>query len=170
MSSIHLPKALIQRFDVKGEKTSWSYIEIEASFAETIHATNKKSFRGKGTIDDIPFSQVALMPMGQGDYILPLNAAMRKSIGKKPGERVNLILEKDESEWMMNADLEACLHDTESLYQVFTALPTGHQRYFSIWIESTKNPELRADRIMKTIYAVEHGMNYAQMIQHFKTH
>lgn len=54
------------------------------------------------------------------------------------------------------------------MYDVFIALPLGHQRYFSNWIESTKNPDLRAERIMKTIYAMEHGMNYAQMIQHYK--
>lgn len=168
MSHIHLPQALIERFDVKGEKTSWSYIAINAELATQIHDSDKKSFRGKGTMDGTPFAQIALMPMGEGQYILPINAVLRKAIGKKPGDRVHLMLEKDDDVWMMNSDLEACLRDAKEMHDVFIALPLGHQRYFSNWIESTKNPDLRAERIMKTIYAMEHGLNYAQMIQHFK--
>lgn len=168
MRQIEFPRIVIERFDVQGEKTSWSYIEISAMDAVQIHDTDKKSFRGRGTINGFPFEQVALMPMGEGRYILPLNAALRKAIGKKPGDFVHLILQKDESEWQMNADLKTCLLDSASLYDAFVAMPKAHQRYFSNWIEGTKNPSTRADRIYKTLYAVEHQMDYAQMIRHFK--
>jgi hypothetical protein len=169
MPHLELPQALIERFAVQGEKTSWSYIHIPAAMARQLHSADRKSFRGKGTLDGQPFQQIALMPMGEGDYILPLNASIRKAIGKKPGDCVHLILEKDDDPWQMNVDLETCLLDVPDLYHAFVALPKGHQRYFSNWIESTKNPQLRADRIAKTLYAVEHRLNYAEMIRHFKS-
>jgi hypothetical protein len=168
MKVLVLERIPIQRFDVKGDKTSWSFIEVLAEEVRAIHATDKKSFRGKGCVDDVPFAQVALMPMGKGNYILPINAAMRKSLGKKPGDFVRLQLEKDIDVWRMNADLEACLLEVPETYKLFCALPPGHQRYFSNWIESTKNPTLRADRIFKTIFAVENKMDYGAMIRHFK--
>jgi Domain of unknown function (DUF1905)/Bacteriocin-protection, YdeI or OmpD-Associated len=168
MPHIELQNALIQRFNQQGEKTSWSFIEIPALLAVTIHASDKKSFRGKGTFDGHAFAQIGLVPMGEGNYILPFNAGHRKTTGKKPGDTVHLILEKDLSEWILNPDLEACLMDAPGLYERFTKLPKGHQRYFSNWIEGTKNPTLRADRIFKTLFAIEHKMDYGQMIRHFK--
>ncbi|MEN9640290.1 MAG: hypothetical protein RLZZ262_2159 [Bacteroidota bacterium] len=168
MARIELSQVQIQRFYEQGEKTSWSYIPIEAALAIQLHDSDRKSFRGKGTIDGCAFAQIALMPMGGGDYILPLNANIRKSIGKKPGDVVHLILEKDTDTWQMNEELEACLLDLPDLHQAFVSLPQGHQRYFSNWIESTKNPQLRADRIAKTMYAIEHKLNYGEMIRHFK--
>jgi hypothetical protein len=168
MKTLFIDRIQIQRFDMKGDKTSWSFIEVLAADVSTIHATDKKSFRGKGFLDNIPFAQVALMPMGKGNYILPINAAMRKILGKKPGDFVRLHLEKDTDVWRMNADLEACLLEVPDTYKLFCALPLGHQRYFSNWIESTKNPTLRADRIFKTIFAVENKMDYGAMIRHFK--
>ncbi len=43
----------------------------------------KQSFRVKGLLDNHPIAQTALLPAGDGAFILPINAAMRKGIGKK---------------------------------------------------------------------------------------
>ena len=82
----------ILRFASQGEKTGWSYIEIPAKIAEQIKPGVKKSFRVKGTIDDHVIKWVALLPMGEGHFILPINAAMRKGTGKRKGDKVKVSL------------------------------------------------------------------------------
>ena len=75
--------APILKFDKQGEKTGWTYIEIFAEQAAKLKPDNKKSFRVKGKLDNFSIKGIALLPMGEGDFIMPLNAALRKGIGKK---------------------------------------------------------------------------------------
>ncbi|TFH06631.1 MAG: DUF1905 domain-containing protein, partial [Nitrosomonadales bacterium] len=73
----------IHKFDKKGEKTGWTYIEIVASQAKKLKPGSKVSFRVKGSLDHHRIEKTALIPMGDGNFILPLNGQMRKAIGKK---------------------------------------------------------------------------------------
>ncbi len=75
----------ILKFDKQGEKTGWTYIIIPAKIVQQLKPKNKKSFRVKGKLDDFEINKVALMPMGEGDFIMAINAAMRKGIGKRKG-------------------------------------------------------------------------------------
>ena len=75
----------IKQFGQQGEKTGWTYIDVPADIAEKLKPGYRKSFRVKGKLDDHAISQSALLPMGDGGYILPLNAAIRKAIHKKKG-------------------------------------------------------------------------------------
>ena len=73
---VNFTTTLLQ-FAEQGEKTGWTYIEIPADIAEQIKPNNKKSFRVKGRLDNYKISSVALMPMGDGKFIMPFNAIMR---------------------------------------------------------------------------------------------
>ena len=75
----------ILKFDKQGEKTGWTYIEVPEKIAEQIKTGCKKSYRVKGRLDDYKIEQVALIPMGEGGFIIPFNAAMRKGTGKRKG-------------------------------------------------------------------------------------
>ncbi len=77
--------ATIQRFAEQGEKTGWSYITIPSDIAEQLNPGIKKSFRVKGKLDLHIIEQQALLPMGDGSFILPLNASIRKAIHKNKG-------------------------------------------------------------------------------------
>ena len=77
--------ATILKFDKQGEKTGWTYITIPSEMAQQLYPGNKKSFRVKGKLDEHSIEGVALMPMGEGDFIMALNAGMRKGIGKTKG-------------------------------------------------------------------------------------
>ena len=79
--------ATIEKFDKKGEKTGWQYIEISRAQAKKLK-DSKVSFRIKGMIDSFKLKQTALIPMGEGKFILPINATMRKAIGKHHGEKI----------------------------------------------------------------------------------
>lgn len=75
--------ATIKKFDKQGEKTGWTYIEIPADFALQLNPENKKSFRVKGFLDDYSISGISLLPFGNGDFIMALNASIRKGLAKE---------------------------------------------------------------------------------------
>jgi hypothetical protein len=159
----------LKQFKEQGEKTGWTYIEIPSTLALRLFPKNKKSFRVKGKMDNFNFNQVALIPMGDGDFILAFNAEMRKGTGKKKGDSLLLQLERDLEEKKISEDLLNCLADEDNCLDRFLALPKGHQNYYSNWIESAKSEATRSDRIIKTIFAMKHNMEYGQMIRHFKS-
>ena len=92
----------IHKFDKQGEKTGWTYIEISAVQAKKIKPETKVSFRVKGTLDQYKIKQIALLPMGNGNFIMPLNAAMRKATAKKCGDKLKVSIEADESEFIFS--------------------------------------------------------------------
>nr|MCU0369756.1 DUF1905 domain-containing protein [Cyclobacteriaceae bacterium] len=94
----------IHKFGKKGEKTGWTYIEINAAQAAKLKPNTKVSFRVKGTLDSYKIKQVALVPMGEGNFIMALNGAMRKGIGKKQGDKLTVSLEADDSEFNFSED------------------------------------------------------------------
>ena len=128
--------ALLQ-FQEQGEKTGWTYIEIPAELATKIKP-GKKGFRVKGKLDNHKVSQVSLLPMGGGSFILPVNAAMRKGIGKKHGAMVKVILEEDKKPFEFNKDFIECLADDPAAKTFFNSLAGSVQRYFSKWIDDAK--------------------------------
>ncbi len=148
-----------------GEKTGWTYIEIPQSLATKLKPGMKRSYRVKGFIDDTAFNAVALIPMGAGDFIIPVNASMRKAIRKKSGDTVNLKLETDDAGLQLSAELIACLEDEPDAAAFFYNLPGSHRNYFSKWIESAKTEATRTKRIAMAINAFEKKLGYSEMMQ-----
>lgn len=155
----------IKKFDRKGEKTGWSYLEISHKQAERLKPGSRKSFRVKGSIDQHEISGVSLMPMGDGSFILPFNAAMRKATGKSAGQTVRVRLAVDEKEYKLNKDLMACLRDDPAAYEFFQTLPGSHQRYFSKWIESAKTSATRTKRLVMAVEGLSRKMGFGEMIR-----
>ena len=155
----------ILKFGEKGEKTGWTYMEVPADIAEEIKPGNKKSFRVKGKIDNFKINGIALLPMGGGNFIMPLNAAMRKSIGKRNGAMIHVELEEDKSQFILNSDLMTCLADDEAALAFFNMLPGSHQKYFSKWIEGAKTEETYAKRIAQTVNAMVRKQGFAEMLR-----
>lgn len=160
--------ATIQRFDKKGEKTGWSYIEISAAQAKKLKPDTKTSFRVKGKLDQFTIKQIALIPMGDGKFIIPFNATMRKGTGKKHGDKIKVMLEPDESKFVMNVDFIACLKDDPMANAFFKTLPAGHQRYFSKWIDSAKTTQTQTKRIVMAVNALTRKMGFPEMLREEK--
>ena len=126
----------ISQFAEQGEKTGWTYITIPAAIAALVKPGYKKSFRVKGTLDNFMIKAVALLPMGNGDFIMALNAAMRKAIKKRKGDTLNVQLEADEAVNLIPPELLECLADEPralAFFQAFqnhtsTILVTGLMR------------------------------------------
>ena len=159
---------IIEKFDKMGEKTGWTYVFIPFDVAEKINPKVKKSYRVKGKIDSTPIKQMALIPVGNGDFIIPLKADLRKKIKKQKGEKVKLVLELDASEFKISSDFLECLKDDKSAEKFFKALTPGHQKYYSKWIDEAKTIETKSKRIAQALEGFKMKMGFPEMIRHFK--
>lgn len=157
--------AKLSKFGSQGEKTGWTYLTVPSKTAEKLKSGFKRSFRVKGQLDDHNIEYVALIPMGGGDFILPVNAVMRKALRKQYPASVEVILELDESEMKLCDDLLQCLNDEPAAKKQFQSLARSHQHYYSKWIESSKTEQTRAKRIALAVNTLARKMNYAEMLQ-----
>ncbi len=57
--------------------------------------------------------------MGDGHFIIPLNAEMRKALKKQKGAELYVQLEKDDSPIKINHDLISCLEDEPAALRFF---------------------------------------------------
>lgn len=161
--------AIIKKFDQQGDKTGWTYIEIPASIAKKLSPENKKGFRVKGSLDDYEYSMIALLPMGGGDFIMALNAAMRKGIKKQKGATVRVKMLVDKNEIKPPEELMDCLADEPQALEYFNSLNKGHQNYFTNWINSAKTDPTKAKRIAATLNALNKKWDFGQMIRATKS-
>lgn len=157
--------AVILKFDKKGEKTGWSYIVVPADIAQKLKPGNKKSFRVKGRLDNYILSNTALLPMGEGEFILPVNGTIRKAVGKREGAMLKVQMEEDKSDFVFNSDMMACLEDEPAAIKFFNSLPGSHQRYFSKWIDGAKTDATKAKRIALAVTSLAKGKGYGEMIR-----
>ncbi|MDZ7650765.1 MAG: YdeI/OmpD-associated family protein [Cytophagales bacterium] len=121
----------LHKFDKKGEKTGWTYLEISSRQAHQLKPNCKGSFRIKGAIDSYTFQKTALLPMGDGKFILPFNAALRKATGKKSGDKIKVSIEADDRKLEISADLMKCLKEDPMAMEYFSSLPKSHQNYYT---------------------------------------
>lgn len=158
-------RSTIERFREKGEKTGWSYIEISQDKAEELYPGNKKSFRVKGKLDAFQYEWMALIPMGDGSFILPLNAEVRKRIKKEEGDQLQVQMEPDKKEKPLSEEFIGCLKDAPAALNFFQTLHKGHQRYFSNWIDTAKTEGTKAKRITQALIALEMGLGFSEMVR-----
>ena len=158
----------IQKFTSQGEKTGWTYIVIPAELAQQLSPGNKKSFRVKGKLDKHSISGMALIPMGEGNFIMALKADLRKAIGKQKGATLQVALAVDTVPYQVNSLLLHCLEDEPAAMQYFKSLTSSHQHYFSKWIESAKAEPTKTKRIAMAVNAMSKRMDFGQMLRSAK--
>ena len=161
-------QTILKKFGEKGEKTGWTYIEISGPVAHEIKPNTKLGFRVKGLIDNFPVKLLALLPMGEGDFIISINAQIRKGIRKEEGALVTLNLEEDTDELPQSEELMMCLEDEPKALEMFLKLPKSHQTYYSKRIDSAKTTETKTKRITMTIQGMLMGMTYPEMLKYYK--
>jgi uncharacterized protein DUF1905/bacteriocin resistance YdeI/OmpD-like protein len=156
------------KFDEQGEKTGWTYLQIPADIAAQLKPGYKKSFRVKGKLDDFKIKSVALMPMGDGNFIMPFNAIMRKGTGKRKGAAIIAQLEEDDSPLKLNEDFRMCLNDEPAALKHFNSLAGSHRNYFSKWIDSAKTEATKTKRIAMAVSALSRNLGYPEMMREQK--
>ncbi|MFC5283511.1 YdeI/OmpD-associated family protein [Pedobacter alpinus] len=160
---------MIEQFDQKGEKTGWTYLALVADVAHELKPDCKVGFRVKGKIDAVEFSGIALCPMSEGDFILPLKKEIQQKIGKRKGAIVSLTIEEDKDfKYEIPDDLENWLHDVEGTINQFYSMAKSHQNYFIRWINEAKTEVTRVKRLTQTVDAMAKKMDYGEMIRYHK--
>jgi Domain of unknown function (DUF1905)/Bacteriocin-protection, YdeI or OmpD-Associated len=160
--------ASLLQFAEQGEKTGWTYIEIPADIAQQLKPDNKQSFRVKGKLDGHKIKGIALMPMGGGNFIMPINAELRKAIGKRKGAMLTAQLEVDNAPFRINRDFLDCLNDEPAAAKYFNSLPKSHQHYISKWIDSAKTDPTKTRRIAMAVSALSRNMGFPEMLREQK--
>jgi hypothetical protein len=155
----------IKKFGAQGEKTGWTYIVVPDAIAKKLNPGVKKSYRVKGKLDDYKIEKTALIPMGEGDFILPINAAMRKATGKRLGASLKVQLEMDHAPILPPSLLMECLADEPEALKHFNSLPQGHRNYFTKWIESAKTEPTKTKRIALVIKTMVRKMDFGAMLR-----
>jgi Domain of unknown function (DUF1905)/Bacteriocin-protection, YdeI or OmpD-Associated len=153
------------KFEKQGDKTGWTYLVVSKQHAAQLKPGTKTSFRVKGKLNDYPIEMIALLPMGDGDFILPFNNTMRKGTGKKEGDSLKVQLVVDERTIKPSADFIQCLKDEPRAYAFFKTLAPSHQAYFSKWIDSAKTESTKTKRITMALIALGSGQGYGEMIR-----
>lgn len=148
-----------------GEKTGWTYIVVPGKISAKINPGVKRSYRVKGKLDEYNIEKTALVPMGGGDFILAINAAIRKATGKRFGASLNVQLELDNSAILPPAELLECLQDEPEALKHFNSLPQGHRNYFTKWIESAKTEPTKTKRIALVIKTMVRKMDFGSMLR-----
>jgi len=106
--------------------------------------------------------------MGGGDFIMALNAAMRKAIKKQKGATVQVQMAVDTNEIKPPVELIECLEDEPEAMQYFSSLPKDHQNDFTNWIKSAKTDPTKAKRIAATLNALNKKWDFGQMLRAMK--
>ena len=152
---------VIRKFEVKA---GWTYIDIPSVLAQKLKPGNRQSFRVKGTLDKLAVKRLAVMPVGDGGFIIPLNATLRKGLGKRHGATLRAKLEEDKTPYRLDADLVQCLAEEPGAREFFMGLSKSHREYFSKWIGSAKTESTKAQRIARCLNALLRRQNYPQML------
>lgn len=157
--------ATILRFKEQGEKTGWTYIEVPALLARELMPGNKKGFRVKGFLNDFPFSNISLLPMGGGNFILTLNASIRKGLKKSLGSKITVRMVVDTKPTLPPKELMECLEDEPKAMERFHQLPKSHQNYFTKWINDAKTEPTKARRMASSINALAKGLGFSEAVR-----
>ncbi|NJN42615.1 MAG: DUF1905 domain-containing protein [Flammeovirgaceae bacterium] len=155
----------ILKFNKKGEKTGWRYVVITKQQAQKLKPNTKVSFRVKGKLDDYGIEKTAIIPMGDGDFILPINGTLRRALRKKAGDSISINIQFDNRELTPSHDFMQCLEDEPAALSFFKTLTKSHQNYFSKWIESAKTMHTKTKRIVMAVTALALKQGYPEMIR-----
>ena len=155
----------IKRFNSQGEKTGWTYIDVPAELAAQLVPGNKKGFRVRGYLDKCKIEGLSLLPMGGGDFILTLNATIRKKIRKNIGADLSVKIEVDNKPITPPKELLECLKDEPLARQRYEALAKSHQNYFTQWIKDAKTEPAKAKRIAASVNSLAAGLGFAEAVR-----
>lgn len=145
---------LLQKEECKGGCT---YVEIlEIPMPKTPFGMLKV----KGKIDDYEFSNTHLMPLGNGNLVLAVKAAIKKKIRKEAPDTVHVIIYEDKTPLVISEELLLCMGYEDGALEKFEAYTDGQKKAFVDWINSAKTEQTRIDRIAKTIVMVQMGEKF----------
>jgi len=105
----------------------------------------------KATIDGVSYTG-SLIKYGAPQHMLGVEKAIRQQIGKGPGDRVEVVLKKDDA--VREVEVPPAfktLMKKEGLLTFFESLSYTHRKEYCRWITEAKKEETRARRLEKAV-------------------
>lgn len=132
----------------KHEGIDGAYVEIPFDVEAVFGG---KRIKVKANFDGIEY-RGSIVRMA-GCYMIGLTQALRKEIGKKPGDNVIVEVEKDEEERSIEIpeDFESALKEAPCALEYFEKLSFTNKKKYVQWILSAKKVETRNERIQKAV-------------------
>ena len=127
----------------------------------------------RGTINGYPFCS-SLMPMGKGmqgqesesqpcsSHLMPVRKSLREGAGVKPGDTVNVVMERDEAERIVELPpvLKKELAKSKTARANWEKLSFTHQKEIAVSISGAKQEETRARRLTKAVDILKTGKKW----------
>ena len=146
----------LRKFPGKG---GWTYAELPEVLQD-----KTKPFgwvQVKGTIDGYEINQYKLMPNGNGKLFLPIKAVIRKAIKKEAGDRVHIVLFKDDSEFEIPLYILDCFDvEPPQIMETFNSFTNWEKKAYIGWIEQAKKEETKTQRIAKMMDRLSRNLKY----------
>lgn len=138
----------------KHEGIDGAYVDLPFDVEATFGA---KRVKIRATFDGVPY-RGSIVRMG-GTYFLGMTQAIRKAVGKDPGDTVEVTVEKDEAERRVEPvpALRAALQADPSARASFENLSYSRQKDYNDWIGEAKREETRTARIEKAVAMLKEG-------------
>lgn len=151
-----------QKFKVKlikdDEIGGWTKFDIPFDVEKTFG--QKGYVKVKGTIDNHPFNNIKLMPVGDGTYCMAVKEELRKAIGKGNDDTVSIVMELDQNELTIPTDLSKALDKNKKAKDFFNSLTESNKNYYVNWVTTAKKEETRQSRVEKTIEKLAAGLKF----------
>lgn len=143
-------------------KGGWTFVEIPEI---PMPKSSFGMFKVKGKIDDHEFSNINLMPIGNGNIGLAVKSEVRKKIKKQAGDIVHITIYEDKSLLIIPEELLLCMEYEDGILEKFKNYSDGQKKAFVDWINSAKTEQTKAERIAKTIIMIQDGMKFSDWRQ-----
>ena len=145
---------LLQKPECKGAIT---YVEIpEIPMAKAPFGMLKV----RGKIDDYEFSNVHLMPLGNGNLVLAVKSAIKKKLKKEAPDTVHVTIYEDRTPLIIPEELLLCMRYEDGVFEKFENYTDGQKKAFIDWINSAKTDQTKTDRIAKTLAMIQNGEKF----------
>jgi uncharacterized protein YdeI (YjbR/CyaY-like superfamily) len=115
----------------------------------------------KGSIDGHRIDHYKLAPSGNSGLFLPVKAAIRKIIGKKEGDEIEVILYLDNDPLPVPAEFIDCLRDEPEAHKNFYRFSEAEQKRYIDWIYGTGKETTRVSRMARAINQIRMGVKPA---------
>jgi hypothetical protein len=149
-------EVMLTRFPGKG---GWTYAPVgQLPFKVKTHFGNLKVC---GRLDEVVLEEAHLMPMGKGLRFLPVNAELRKKLGKQTGDVVHLqlfVVEEPNPLAISLADFKECLAEVPAALRAFEALGAPQQQALLEQVAAAENEQQQVARVEAVIAQLAQGV------------
>lgn len=132
----------------KAEGVNGAFVEMPFDLEEVFGV---KRLKAKAMFDSVEY-QGSVVKM-DGKYLIGITKAIRDQIGKQPGDKLHVIIEKDEAERTIELpeDFKEALEKDKDAFAFYESLSYTNKNKYFLWVTSAKKAETRAERVSQSV-------------------